>query len=172
MNFKFPKNFLTFTLGLLILIYLAGCAKSKIPSGELTAPPPATLEKEKVSKKPSTPPTPKGKVPPAITEKAWFVSVDQLHLRACAGLSCQIIATLQRGEPLFQTGEMGEWIRVRVRVTKQEGWVSSKYVVKDPPSATTAAPSPQETPKLKEEWATLGQEAKPPSQPKETFSPK
>jgi uncharacterized protein YgiM (DUF1202 family) len=111
---------------LLALIHLSGCAKVKpIPEEPITTPP--VLGDEKILKK-STP-------LPSIASKyrTWFVSVDKLHLRVCAGLNCMIAATLNRGEELFQTGEKGEWIRVRVKNTRKEGWVSSAFLGKEPP---------------------------------------
>jgi len=112
----------------LVLVHFSGCAKVKlIPKEPVTTRP--ALEDEKISKK-SPPPS-----SPIVPSKyrTWFVSADKLYLRVCAGLNCMIAATLTRGEELLQTGEKGEWVRVRVKSTRKEGWVSSAFLGKEPP---------------------------------------
>jgi hypothetical protein len=160
-----PLIFLCLTLGCLV-----GCGKTKISPGPTPLPPPSSKEEKGVAQ-PSPPP--KGKEAPLSKEKIWFVSGERLHLRACAGLNCLVVATLARGEEVVQTGEKGDWIRIRVRNNRQEGWVSPQFLVKERPAGTAAPASvTRDVPKLQEEWATSGKEPRTPSPPRETFSPK
>jgi uncharacterized protein YgiM (DUF1202 family) len=111
---------------LLVPVYFSGCAKIKpIPEEPMASRP--VLEDERISKKNTPLPSNASKY------RTWFVSADKLHLRVCAGLNCMIAATLRRGDELFQTGEKGDWIRVRVKNTRKEGWVSSAFLGKEPP---------------------------------------
>lgn len=157
---KFIRRYLPIPFFLLIFIFVAGCGRLKIPSGESTAPP--ISKEEKAIKKPGPPttPDPKGKEPSVVSERTWFVVTESLNLRACAGLNCLVLATLFRGEELFQTGWRGEWIRVRVKTTNKEGWVSPKYLGKERLTVAPVPPPPREAPKLKEEWATSDKENK------------
>lgn len=138
---------------LLIFILVTGCGRIKIPSGGSTTPP--ISKEEKAAKKPGAPtPEQKGREPLVVGEKTWFVLTERLNLRACAGLNCLVLVTLSRGEELLQTGERGEWIRVRVKATNKEGWVSPKYLSKERLTVEPVSPPSREAPKLKEEWAT------------------
>jgi hypothetical protein len=162
---KFIRRYLPLTFVLLIFIFVTGCGRIKIPSGESTTPP--ISKEEKAIKKPGTTTTPeqKGKEPLVVGEKTWFVLTERLNLRACAGLNCLVLVTLSRGEELFQTGERGEWIRVRVKATNKEGWVSPKYLGKERLTVKPVSPPSREAPKLKEEWATSDKENKLPLHP-------
>lgn len=159
------------TFSLLIFIFVTNCGRIKIPSEESTTPP--SFREEKAIKKPgpTTTPDQKRKEPSVVSEKTWFVLPEKLSLRACAGLNCLVLATLHRGEELFQTGERGEWIRVRVKATNKEGWVSPKYLGKERLTVEPVPPPSREAPKLKEEWATSDKGDKPSLHPpKEDFA--
>jgi uncharacterized protein YgiM (DUF1202 family) len=125
MTMSILYKYWTASIFLLVLVYFSGCARVKpIPEEPITARP--ALEDEKISKK--------NTIPPSLPSKyrTWFVSTDKLNLRVCAGFNCLVAATLARGEELYQTGEKGGWIRVRVKSTRKEGWVSSTFLGKEP----------------------------------------
>lgn len=157
---KFIRRYLPIIFSLPVFIFVTGCGKAIIPSKESTTPP--ISKEEKPIKKPGPAPTPdqKGKEPFVVSEKTWFVLTERVNLRACAGLNCLVLVTLPRGEELFQTGERGEWIRVRVKATNKEGWVSSKYLGKERLTSEPVSPPSREAPQLKEEWATSDKETK------------
>ncbi len=126
----FTRRYLAITFSVLIIIFGVGCGRIKIPSRQSTETP--ISRKGTPIKKPGTPATQdqKGKEPLAVSENTWFVLAERLKLRGCAGDNCKVLVTLRRGEELFQTGRIGEWIRVRVKATNKEGWVSPKYLGK------------------------------------------
>jgi uncharacterized protein YgiM (DUF1202 family) len=166
----FPRYW-TIALSWLIFLFFTGCGGIKIPSRESSAPPPSKEERPIRQPAPAPPLDQKGKEPFVAREKTWFVLAERMNLRACAGLNCQVLGTILRGEELVQSGESGEWIRVRVKATNKEGWVSSKYLGKERQAVEPASPPSREAPKLKEEWATSDKETKPsPSSPKEGFA--
>ena len=127
---KFTQRYLAITFSVLIIIFGVGCGRIKIPSRPSTETP-SSRGGEPI-KKPGTPITQdqKGKEPLVVNENTWFVLTERLNLRGCAGDNCKVLVTLRRGEELFQTGRIGEWIRVRVKATNKEGWVSPKNLGK------------------------------------------
>jgi uncharacterized protein YgiM (DUF1202 family) len=100
-----------------------------------------------------------------------YVVPDHLNLRACAGLNCQVISVLQEGEELVRIAEEGEWMKVRVKTTDKQGWVSSKFVSSERPKAAPR-PSKQATPTAKpeEEWAAPKKGTGTLPSPKEDFA--
>jgi len=112
------------------------------------------------------------KTPPSPTErKTFFIIAGSLNLRDCPGLTCQAKAVLKHGEEVIKIGEEGEWLKVQVKTSGIEGWVSSKFVGPTHPKPIMAAPPGKETSKPQEEWAPSDKEKKalaPP--PKEGFA--
>lgn len=71
---------------------------------------------------------------------------------------------LKSGEELVKLGQKEEWTIVRVKATRQEGWVASNLVGKTPPKKKPASKSKEASPPPKK--------AKPgPSDLQEEFSP-
>ena len=124
------RRYLTITFSILVIFFETGCGKTRIPSGQSTEAPASRTEKP--IKKPGPPASEdqKGKEPLTVNEHTWFVWIEKTTLRGCAGYNCKVLVTLRRGEELFQTGRLGEWIRVRVTATNKEGWVPLKYLGK------------------------------------------
>ena len=54
------------------------------------------------------------------------VSAQSLHLRACAGLHCSVLAWLSAGDVLEVLATDQNWINV-ITPAGQTGWVHSKY---------------------------------------------
>jgi hypothetical protein len=100
-----------------------------------------------------------------------FVNTGLLHLRACAGLNCQILATLKRGEEVLKIGEDGEWMKVQLKNSKNEGWVASRYLSSAPPKPVPPPSPGRESTKPQEEWAGPDKGTKPSSsRPQEDFA--
>jgi hypothetical protein len=118
------------TFSVLIIIFEVGCGKIKIPSRQSTETPISRTGKPIKKPEPPTTRDQKGKEPLVVSENTWFVLTERVNLRGCAGDNCKVLVTLRRGEEIFQTGRLGEWIRVRVKATNKEGWVSLKYLGK------------------------------------------
>ena len=137
---KFTRRYLIITFSVLIIIHGVGCGRIKIPSRQSTEAP--ISRKGEPIKKPGTSITQdqKGKEPLVVNENTWFVLTEKLSLRGCAGENCKVLVTLRRGEELFQTGRIREWIRVRVKATNKEGWVSPKNLGKKRPNVEQGSP--------------------------------
>jgi hypothetical protein len=135
-------NYWEVPIFLLVLFYITGCAETKIAPGQTPALR-TTTEPEEALKK-SVP-----NLAAISNQRVWFVSSDKLLLRVCAGLNCKVSATLVGGDELFQTGEKGKWVRVRVKATRKEGWVSSIFIGKEPPPDKAGSTPPQKAPMLK-----------------------
>ena len=128
---KCARRYLIIIFSVPIIIFNAGCGRIRIPSRQPTETP--ISRKEQPVKRPEQPPptqNQKKKESLGVEGNTWFVLTDKLNLRGCAGDNCKVLLTLRRGEELFQTGRLGEWIRVRVKASNKEGWVSPKYLGK------------------------------------------
>lgn len=118
-----------------------------------------------------------GSVGEEVKSITLFITAGSLNLRACPGLNCQILATLKRGEEVIKISQEGEWLKVKVKASKMEGWVSSRFVSSKPPKPVVPS-SPESAPsKPQEEWAAPEKETPPqkeapppPALPKEDFA--
>ncbi len=54
------------------------------------------------------------------------VSAQTLHLRGCAGLHCNVLAWLSKGDVLEVVDADQDWLKV-ITPAGQTGWVHSKY---------------------------------------------
>ncbi|MFH0787149.1 MAG: SH3 domain-containing protein [Pseudomonadota bacterium] len=118
-----------------------------------------------------------GPVGEEVKSLTLFITAGSLNLRACPGLNCQILTTLKRGEEVIKISQEGEWLKVRVKAGKIEGWVSSRFVSSKPPKPVVPSPHESAPSKPQEEWATPQKEAPPqkeaappPALPKEDFA--
>jgi hypothetical protein len=123
-------------VSLWVLFHLSGCAGTRTTAVEPPQSRPVT-ETENTTEKTGT------LTPSVHRDRTWFVLPGKLNLRVCAGLNCLVSATLNRGDELFQTGEKGGWIRVRVKTTRKEGWVSSTFLGKKSTVTVAASTPPQ-----------------------------
>jgi len=63
---------------------------------------------------------------PTGTPVTCAVTVDALHLRACAGTHCTVLDWLEQGEELTILDTNDDWIQVQTQ-TGDTGWVKGKY---------------------------------------------
>jgi len=161
---RFGPVFFRWGLILLALMLFSGCRGPRVPSDSPTYPPSQQDERETATL-----------VPPAVAGEREPISVDdgknpvsviadRLNFRVCPGVHCRVLTILRRGNVLILTEWRGEWMRVRVRSTGQEGWVFSRYVRREPLHGEPSSPAVREAPALKEEWADPKKSAGP-SQP-------
>jgi hypothetical protein len=118
-------------IGLGLVICLAGC--EHIFPKPVYAPPP--------------PPAP-APAPPAaaVVRPTLFVAVNRLNLRACPGMDCPKISSLQRNEEVEKIGDADDWSQIKVKSSGTIGWVSSRYLSATPVAAPPeiVAPPPPE----------------------------
>ena len=151
--------FFTRNLILLLCFLLAsGCAATDTTTkSDTTGPAPAATggAGTETTAKPATTPTPK----PVIL----YVVSNRTNLRECPSVKCKVAAVLKMGDEVIKLGQEKDWINVRVKATKREGWVASallgKKASKKKPSAGTREQSPpqgkdkQGSSELQEEFA-------------------
>jgi uncharacterized protein YgiM (DUF1202 family) len=170
MPLRFVPVFFTWGLILLALVSFAGCRGARVPSDSSIHPPSQKDEGEKVK---SAPPAVTGQREPASVDdgkNTLSVTADRLNLRACPGTHCRVLIILRRADLLILTEWRGEWMRVRVKDSGREGWVSSRHVCRE---STQREPSPHpvgEAPAFKEEWADPKKSAGPSQPIKEEYT--
>jgi hypothetical protein len=147
-------------LGILgFLLTVTGCQSVFPPSGY---PPPA-------------PPPPV--VAPPLSRPLFYVNASRLNLRACPGMDCPKVATLERNEEVEQVAETEDWIQVRVRRDGSIGWVATRFL-SDRPVPMEMAPATPE-PEMKPQVPERAMPERPPdsgryepSKPAETYLPR
>ncbi|HQP29785.1 MAG TPA: SH3 domain-containing protein [Deltaproteobacteria bacterium] len=130
-------------LGVALCVFLAvGCSATK------------TTTKPAATAKPAASPAPK----PVIL----YVTSDKVNLRACPSLECKVVAVLPLGDEVIKLGQKDDWIHIRVKATKREGWAATRLVGKSlqkktPPrimeEKTPRGKQTQRSPELQEEFA-------------------
>jgi hypothetical protein len=93
---------------------------------------------------PYTPPPlpPKPAPAPTVTRQVFYVAVNRLNLRGCAGMDCPKISVLDQNEVVEQLGEMDDWYEVMVKRDGRRGWVNACYLSPEPVTPTPEAPPP------------------------------
>ncbi|MDI6854552.1 MAG: SH3 domain-containing protein [Deltaproteobacteria bacterium] len=123
-------------LGLLgFLLIVTGCQGLFPPSAY---PPP-----------PAPPPV---AAPPPPSRPLLYVNASRLNLRACPGMDCPKVATLERNEEVEQVAQAEDWVQVRVRRDGSIGWVASRYLSDRPApmEMAPATPEPEMEPQVPE----------------------
>lgn len=102
----------TWALGLLIC--LMGCQPpvAKAPQLPPLRPPAATL--------------------PRPVRSTFYVATNQLSLRACPGLDCHKISTLDLNAEVEKMGQMENWTQIKVKKEGTIGYVRSRYLSPHP----------------------------------------
>lgn len=77
---------------------------------------------------------------PRVEYQILYVTATRLNLRACPGMDCPKIATLQRNQEVEKLAESQGWIQVRSRQDGVLGWVDSRYLGTAPVAETQAPP--------------------------------
>lgn len=105
--------------------------------------------------RPSYPPPPPGAPPPVVatppaSRPTFYVNASRLNLRACPGMDCPKVATLERNEEVEKVAEAEDWAQVLVKRDGSIGWVATRYLSDRPvpvevaPAPPAAAPPPEE----------------------------
>lgn len=102
------------TCALGLAICLMGCQ----PKVNQAPPPPALLPPVAVRPRPVRP--------------TFYVNINQLSLRACPGLDCRKISTLELNAEVEKMGEIEKWTQVKVKRDDNIGYVSSRYLSPHP----------------------------------------
>lgn len=110
---------------LCLVLMLAGCAPKIYETPYIPPPLP-------------TKPAP----PPAVSREVFYVAVNRLNLRGCAGMDCPKISVLEQNEVVEKLGEMDDWYEVIVKRDGRRGWVTARYLSPEPVPPTPEAPPP------------------------------
>jgi hypothetical protein len=94
--------------------------------------------------------------PPKVDSQVLYVAADRLNLRACPGMDCPKIVTLNRNQEVEKVGESQGWFQVRSRRDGTLGWADARYLASAPVADSIALPSETAPPKQ-----TKSVEAKP-----------
>ncbi len=145
-----PCRFWLHFQALLCLLGFAGCAPFiQEPSYAPPPPPPA-----------AAPPA------PAPVRPTFFVNASRLNLRACPGMDCPKIYSLERNEEVEQVGESEDWSQVRVKRDGTIGWVATRFLSVAPVAAEKApTPLPPPLPPLPEVTRPAPPAPPPPAKP-------
>ncbi len=102
------------TCALGLLICLMGCQTpvAKAPQLPPPRPPAATL--------------------PRPVRPTFYVATNQLSLRACPGLDCHKISTLDLNAEVEKMGQMENWTQIKVKKEGTIGYVRSRYLSPHP----------------------------------------
>jgi SH3-like domain-containing protein len=88
---------------------------------------------QQIQKTPSLPPAPPPVAPlPQPVRPTFYVTVNQLNLRACAGRDCPKISTLEINAEVEGMGEIENWTQIRVKKDGTIGYVNSRYLSPTP----------------------------------------
>jgi SH3-like domain-containing protein len=83
-----------------------------------------------------------------------YVTADQVNLRACPSVKCQVAAVLKLGDEVIKLGQEQEWINVRVPATRREGWVASHLLGKTPREKSPIKVKEKPSPRVKDRPAS------------------
>lgn len=123
---------------------------------------------------PPPPPPPRVAVPPP-SRPLFYVNASRLNLRACPGMDCPKVATLERNDEVERMAETEDWIQVRVKRDGSIGWVAARYL-SDSPVPVDMAPVPPvaepPVPEVARPEPPIAPEKPKPVKPAETYLPK
>jgi hypothetical protein len=128
------------------------------------------------SRYPPPPPPPPIAAPPP-SQPLFYVNASRLNLRACPGMDCPKVATLERNEEVEQVAQTEDWVQIRVRRDGSIGWVAARYLSDRPVPMEMApsAPEPETEPQVPErampERPPVGGRPEP-VKPSETYLPR
>jgi hypothetical protein len=81
---------------------------------------------------PLLPPLPPAAVRPQPVHPTFYVTINQLNLRACPGLDSPKILALELNAEVEKMGEIENWAQIRVKKNGTIGYVSSRYLSPQP----------------------------------------
>jgi len=112
----------------------------------------------RVNKAPPLPPplTPAAPLPRPV-RPTFYVTINQLSLRACPGIDCPKTSTLKLNVEVEKMGEIENWTQIKVKKDGTIGYVSSRYL--SPQPVKVAQPTKKKPKKAKPPKATQPPEA-------------
>ena len=81
---------------------------------------------------PLPPPLPPAAPLPQPVRPTFYVTINQLNLRACPGKDCPKISALELNAEVEKMGEIENWTQIRVKKDGTIGYVSSRYLSPQP----------------------------------------
>ncbi len=81
---------------------------------------------------PLPPPLPPAALLPRPVRPTFYVNINQLSLRACPGIDCRKISTLELNAEVEKMGEIEKWTQIKVKKDGSIGYVSSRYLSQHP----------------------------------------
>lgn len=123
---------------------------------------------------PPPPPPPPVAAPPPPSRPLLYVNASRLNLRACPGMDCPKVATLDRNEEVEKIAETQDWIQVLVKRDGNIGWVANRYLSDRPVPVemAPAAPTPAAPPAVTTPERPAAVESPKPARPPGTALPK
>ena len=116
----------------------------------------------RVSKSPSLPPPVTRAAPlPRMVGPTFYVSINKLRLRACPGLDCPKISTLELNAEVETMGKIENWTQIKVKKDGTIGYVNSRYLSPHPVEVariTKKKPKKVKHRKAKQHPETAGEE--------------
>ena len=100
---------------------------------------------------PLPPPLPPAALPQPV-RPTFYVTINQLNLRACPGLDSPKILALELNAEVEKMGESQNWTQIRVKKDGTIGYVSSRYL--SPQPVKVAKPTKKKRKKAKPPKAT------------------
>jgi Bacterial SH3 domain len=81
---------------------------------------------------PLPPPQPPAAPQPQPVRPTFYVTINQLNLRACPGKDCPKTSVLELNAEVEKMGEIENWTQIRVKKDGTIGYVSSRYLSPQP----------------------------------------
>jgi hypothetical protein len=81
---------------------------------------------------PLPPPLPPTAMLPQPVRPTFYVTINQLNLRACPGIDSPKISALELNAEVEKMGEIENWTQIRVKKNGTIGYVSSRYLSPQP----------------------------------------
>ena len=106
---------------------------------------------------PLPPPLPPAAALPQPARPTFYVTINQLNLRACPGKDSPKISALELNAEVEKLGESENWTQIRVKKNGTIGYVSSRYL--SPQPVNVAQPLKKKPKKAKPRKATQPSEA-------------
>ncbi len=86
--------------------------------------------------------------PPAPAHETLYVAAHRLNLRACPGMDCPKVSMVDRNEQVEKLEERDDWVYIRVKKDGRLGYVSARYLSREPVKETPDEIAPPEAPPL------------------------
>ncbi len=116
----------------------------------------------RVNKSPSLPPSLAPAAPlPRVVRPTFYVTINQLSLRACPGIDCPKTSTLGLNAEVEKLGQVENWTQIKVKKDGTIGYVSSRYLSPQPiqvAKATKKKPKKAKYHRATQPPATAGEE--------------